>query len=244
MASLEAVLLKHFNKAEKNTNERFDRLETRLGKMQVHLNEHTEEINKQRTTSIKLQERIKEAEATISLQADSLVQLQSKLADLEDRSRRDNLRLILLKEGEEKGNAMAYLSANIPRWFPKLAANPPELMWAHRIGPLRSSSSALRVLIMKCLRYTDRDRILKEARENPIEVAGHTIRFTADYSDHTSKLRRPCYPVMHRARQKGYQAFLLHPAIIKLTRGSEQHLFRDPAEAEKFLGPEENNTMD
>ena len=97
---------------------------------------------------------------------------------------------------------------------------------------------------MKCLCYTDRDRILKEARENPIEVAGHTLRFTADYSDHTSKLRRPCYPVMHRARQKGYQAFLLYPAIIKLTRGSEQHLFRDPAEAEKFLGPEENNTTD
>lgn len=241
MASLEAVLMKHFNKAEKNANERFDRIETQLDNMQATLNKHTEEIDKQRIISVKLQERIKKAETTASIHGDSLDQIQSKLADLEDRSRRDNLRLMFLKEGAEKGNALAYLNANIPKWFPRLAANPPELMRAHRVGHLRQSTSAPRVLLMKFLRYIDRDHILKEARENPIEVDGHTIRFTADYSDHTSKRRRPCFPVMHRARQQGYQAFLLYPAVIKLIRGSEQHLFCDPSEAEKFLCPEEDN---
>ncbi|KAL7405676.1 hypothetical protein ABVT39_005620 [Epinephelus coioides] len=144
MASLEAVLMKHFNKAEKNANERFDRLETELEKMQATLTKHAEEIDKQRIISAKLRERLKKAEATASLQGESLEQIQSKLADLEDRSRRDNLRLIYLQEGEEKGNALAYLSANIPKWFPKLAANPPELMRAHRIGPPRQSPSAPR----------------------------------------------------------------------------------------------------
>lgn len=186
--SLEAVLTKHFNKAEKNANERFDRIETQLDKMQTTLNKHTEEIDKQRIITAKLQERIKNVETTASIHGDSLDQIQSKLADLEDRSRRDNLQLMFLKEGAEKGDALAYLSANIPKWFPKLAANPPELMRAHRVGPLRQSPSAPRVLIMKCLRYTDGDRILKEARGNSIEVDGHTIRFTADYSDHTSNI--------------------------------------------------------
>ncbi|KAL7395094.1 hypothetical protein ABVT39_010103 [Epinephelus coioides] len=162
MASLEAVLRKHFNNAEKNANERFDRIETQLDK-QATLNKHTEEIDKQRNISSKLQERIKKAETTASIHGDS---------------------------------------------------------------------------------RSNRDRILKEARGNPVEVDGHTIQFTTDYSDHTSKLRRPCFPVMHRARQLGYQAFLLYPAVIKLIRGSEQYLFCDPSEAEKFLCPEEDNPAD
>lgn len=139
MASLEAVLMKHFNKAEKNANERFDRIETQLDNMQATLNKHTEEIDKQRIISVKLQERIKKAETTASIHGDSLDQIQSKLADLEDRSRRDNLRLMFLKEGAEKGNALAYLNANIPKWFPRLAANPPELMR----GSSRGSSAPI-----------------------------------------------------------------------------------------------------
>lgn len=71
--------------------------------MQATLNKHTEEIDKQRIISAKLQERLKKA----TLHSASLDQIQSKLADLEDRSRRDNLRLMFLKEGEEKGNALA-----------------------------------------------------------------------------------------------------------------------------------------
>lgn len=74
-----------------------------------------------------------------------------------------------------------------------------ERMQAHRIGPQRQSPSAPRVLIVKCLRYTDRDRILKEARANPFKVDGQTIGFTADYSDYTWKLRH----VMHRDRLLG-----------------------------------------
>lgn len=102
MASLEAVLMKNFNKAEKNADERFDRIETQLDNMQATLNKDTKEIDKQRIISAKLQERIKKAETTASIHGNSLDQIQSKLADLEDRSRRVNLRLMFLKEPETR----------------------------------------------------------------------------------------------------------------------------------------------
>ena len=66
-------------------------------------------------------------------------------------------------------------------------------------------------------------------------VDGQAIRFTADYSDATARRRRPCFPIMNRARTLGFQAFLLYPAIIKLSRGSDHNLFTEPSEASKFI---------
>lgn len=235
VAYLEATLEKFFNQAEKNSKGRFERLETQLGTIQETLSKHAEDIKAQRTITATLQTRVKNAEDTTSQHSQILNQLENKFVALEDRSRRDNLRLIFLKEGEEKGNALAYLMSNIHKWFPRLTDNPPELMRAHRIGPPRPSSAAPRVMIVKCLRFTDRDRILNESRRTPVEVAGHTVRFAPDYSDCTARRRRPCYPLMNRARGLGYEAFLLYPAVIKLVHGAEQHLFNEPAEAETFL---------
>lgn len=138
-----------------------------------------------------------------------------------------------IKEGQEKGNVLAYLSENISKWLPGLAGNPPEFMRAHCIGPPWTSFS--RVMIVKCLRFTDWDCILNKARKAPMQVSGNPIHFEADYSDATAKRRRPCYPVMNRARSVGFQAFLLYPGTIKLVRGSEQHLFDKLPDAERFV---------
>lgn len=47
--------------------------------------------------------------------------METKLADMEDRNLRYNLRCIGLKEGLEGSNAIQYLSWSLPVWFPKLA---------------------------------------------------------------------------------------------------------------------------
>ncbi|KAG1930587.1 NACHT, LRR and PYD domains-containing protein [Pimephales promelas] len=153
--------------------------------------------------------------------------LQQKLVSMEDRSRRNNLRIINLKEGVED-QALAYLMRSLLKWFPELHSSPPELTRVHRIGPLRKTPAPPRTMILNCLRFTDRDRILGFARKSPVTVEGQIIRFAADYSDATARRRRPCFPIMNRARSLGFQAFLLYPAIIKLTRGFDQNLFTEP----------------
>lgn len=96
-------------------------------------------------------------------------------------------------------------------------------------------ASKPRVMIFMCLRYTDRARILKAARDSPLVIGGKDIRFTADYSLTTLVRRRSCYPVMEKARQAGFQAFLLYPATIKISRGHVHNFFDDPAKVELFL---------
>ena len=237
-AYLESTLQKFFMEAEGKSKERFERLEGQLGNIQETLNKHAQEIEAQRETIGTMDKRVKSNEDALLKMSTTITQLENKLVVLEDQSRRDNLRIMNIKEGEEKGNALAYLSENISKWLPNLAENPPEFMRAHRIGPPRPSFS--RVMIVKCLRFTDRDRILNEARKLPVQVSGNSIRFAADYSDATAKRRRPCYPVMNRARSVGFQAFLLYPATIKFVKGYEQHLFDKLPDAEKFVSGLEN----
>lgn len=61
-------------------------------------------------------------------------------------------------------------------------------------------------LIMKCLRYTDRDHLLNEASKDPPQVADIQLKFAVDYSEATTKRQKPCYKVMHESRIYGFEA--------------------------------------
>lgn len=242
-AQLELTLSKFFDEAEKKSQERFELLENQLGSIQTTLDTHAKDIEEQRATVTALQTNVEKNENLTRKLVDKVTKMEDKLIQMEDQSRRCNLRIMHLKEGQEKNNALSYLSAAIPTWLPGLACDPPEFMRAHRIGSPRESSSPPRAMIVQCLRFTDRDRILNEARKGMVQVAGHSIQFAPDFSDFTAKRRRPCYPVMHRARTLGLEAFLLYPAIIKITSGSGRHLFDTPSAAEKFLSDYEASKL-
>lgn len=236
VASLESTLQKFFTEADKKSKERFEHLENQLDSIKTTLDKHAEELETQRKVTTTLQNQMKCIEKSTTESTVTIKKLQDKITLMEDHSRRNNLRIINLKEGEEQGQAVEYLQRSLPRWFPELADGFPELMRAHRIGPPRKTPNAPpRTLIVNFLRFSDRDRILRLAKTASVAAAGKEIRFAADYSDATAQRRRACYPAMNRARSLGFRAFLLYPAVIKLTRGSDLLQFEDPAEAAKFL---------
>lgn len=207
------------------------------------LDKHTEDLNTQRTLTTSLQAQLKRVETSATEHQQNIKKRQDKVTLMEDHNRRNNLRIINLKEGEEKGNVLSYLISKLPEWFTELKDYSPEIMRAHRIGPPRRNTAAHpRTVILNFLRFADRDKILGMARKTPVEVAGQEIRFAADFSDVTAQRRKSCYPVMKQARSLGFQAFLLYPAIIKLTRGSDIRQFEDPDEAAKYLESIDNGS--
>ena len=122
-------------------------------------------------------------------------------------------------------------------------------MRAHRVGPERSDGAGPRTIICYLLRFTDRDRILQAARETargeegpPRHESGRMITFSADYSNFTIMRRREFSTTMDEARKQNYQAFLLFPARLKLTKDSTQHIFNTRKDAEIFLGLEKEDT--
>lgn len=233
------VMARYFKEADEHAEIRANRLEKQIDKMNSILAWHTEEIRAIRSETANLRERITNAEkSTAGCQRD-LQTFQTKLIELEDRARRDNLQIFNLKKGTEGPNALTLLMDSIPKWFTSLESAPPELMRCHRLGRLPGvpvgKQQRSRPMIVKFLRFTDRDRVLNEARKSPPSVDGIQLKFAADYSESTTKRRQLCYKLMHEARVKGFQAFLLYPATIKLSRGSEVHTFQDPKEAEDFI---------
>ncbi|RVE55633.1 hypothetical protein OJAV_G00234310 [Oryzias javanicus] len=236
MACLESTLQKFFTEAENHSKARFERLESQLDFIRTTLDKHAMDLDQQRKTTTSLQAQFTRMEVSTSEHNVQLKKLQDKVTLMEDHSRRNNLRIMNLKEGVEGVNVLSYLMAHLSSWFPELASNLPELMRAHRVGPQRKNpSDPPRAVIVKFLRFADRDKILGLSRKTPVVVDGLTLRFTADYSDATARRRRLCFPVTNRARSLGFHVFLLYPAIIKLTRGPDKITFEDPSEAAKYI---------
>lgn len=162
--------------------------------------------------------------------------LEEKIADMEDRSRRDNIRVHGVPETAETSHLLNYMSDAFSRWFPDLGFV--EIMRAHRLGaPKRdvNGKSIPRVVIMKLLRFTDRDKIIKVARSAPMEIEGKTLRFAPDYSPFTFRRRLAFSTVMDALQKLNFRTFLLYPAKLKAVRGEAIHLFNNPQEVRDFM---------
>jgi hypothetical protein len=131
--------------------------------------------------------RLTQTEERISQTEDSISTLQSKTSvleknlaaltwkidDLENRSRRSNLRILGLPEKSEGSDACAFLESWLPEALDMEPLQKPlAIERAHRIGSTRRSdtdtNSTPRVMILKFLDYRDKERVMHAARAGVI----------------------------------------------------------------------------
>lgn len=162
--------------------------------------------------------------------------LTSKIAELEDRSRRNNVRLVGLPQGREGDNPIGFLQKMLPIWIPALRNKGPiEIDRAHRIY----GSGKSRTLLFRVLRYPDRQAILQGAREvmktEAIRDQDHLLRFFADYSGFTSRKRQAFGSLQRELHALGIPNFLIYPAVLRVNHGGNQQSFDSVKKAEQFL---------
>ncbi len=85
-----------------------------------------------------------------------LVRLTEKMTDIEDRSRRNNVRLVGLPEGAEGSDVAGFLRVNLSKCIPSLKGRNIEIDQAHRVYDGRKNSDRPRTLIFRVLRWHDR----------------------------------------------------------------------------------------
>ncbi len=119
------------------------------------------------------------------------------MTDMEDRCRRNNVRLVGLPEGMEGPDAAVFLRANLSKWIPSLRGRDIEIDRAHRVYDGGRGSDRPRTLIFRVLRWHDRSDILK--------VLGRRIRWSAH-------------------RTMSHCCFFL--TLVRLQRSGERHLVR------------------
>ncbi len=180
----------------------------------------------------------REDRSTVTDLRNQLERLTEKMTDMEDRSRRNNVRLVGLPEGAEGSNAAGFLRVNLSKWIPSLKGRDIELDWAHRVYDGGRGYDRLRTLIFRVLRWHDRSEILKGARQAyPVKCAQDnvTLLFFPDFSPATTTRRKAFNPVLKKMTSLGLQPFLIYSAVIKLRHKGEQKSFDSSQKAEDFI---------
>ncbi|KAJ1210073.1 hypothetical protein NDU88_005441 [Pleurodeles waltl] len=115
--------------------------------------------------------------------------LHSKLIDLEDRSRRDNIRLFGFPEQAEGADTSSFLRTVLPQLTETVFDLPLEFQRAHCLGPRRKDGSSKPRQIIACLlRHEQVRQLLTVARaQGPFKTNGYEIRITANFWRETNE---------------------------------------------------------
>ncbi|KAJ1206028.1 hypothetical protein NDU88_001443 [Pleurodeles waltl] len=165
---------------------------------------------------------------------------------MEDRSRRDNIRLHVIPENEKGADMQAFLCSNLPK-LTSLDFDPQtEFQRAHRIGPKRSDNpSRPRPIIACLLRHNQTRQILQAARNHgPFRIDQHDIRITADYSKEANECRKAFLALRPRLRQLEIKYGLFDPARMWVTKNGVSKDFYNPVELRLFLDSFQPQSMD
>uniref|UniRef100_A0A5F8GYJ0 L1 transposable element RRM domain-containing protein n=1 Tax=Monodelphis domestica TaxID=13616 RepID=A0A5F8GYJ0_MONDO len=165
------------------------------------------------------QELIKQSQNTKKLE-ENIKYLTDKVIDLENRGRRENLRIIGLPEKPEINTKLDMVIQDI------IQENCPEILEqggntatdrAHRTpSTLNPQKTTPRNVIAKFQSYQTKEKILQEARKRQFRYKGMPIRVTQDLASSTLNDRKAWNMIFRKARELGLQPRISYPAKLTI----------------------------
>ncbi len=203
---------------------------------------HVEQVENRVTEA---ETRISVVEDTVSRDNVDLYEMKKKLDaalekidDLENRSRRCNIRIIGLPEGEEGTNPVSFLRT----WLPNLLNtefknHQVKIERAHRVSSrLPASGERPRALMVKLHHFQDKARILQAARAaSQLVYKRHNISIFEDFSAAIVRKRQAFGNVKKRLHERGIRFAMTYPATLRVHHNGSEKFFKQPTEAETFL---------
>ena len=194
--------------------------------------------------------RLDEAESRVSTVEDLLATTENKLReverklqtltekadDIENRTRRDNIRVIGLKEGAEGERPVAFFE----RWLPKILnietkRGMIKIDRAHRgLGPARGDRP--RPVIIKLHNSGDKQRITAALREKrQLTYDGQKLYIQQDLSAAVREKRHSFNEVCERLIGLNIRFTMRFPAVLTFTVNGKKHAFQSPQAARTFM---------
>lgn len=216
------------------------KLSAQLSANRAIIDQHHETIQQLETSLNETQERLDSLESTCAVLSKDNKELKVKLDDLENRSRRNNIRIIGLPEKIEGQQPTAFIDTLLREIFGS-EAFPTSLIAdrAHRIAMVRKNSAdnRPRPFIVRIHHFQTKERILKLAREaSCVSFRGSEIHIFPDFSAEVSKRRAAYVPVKSQLKKAGFNYRMLFPAKLQVTdQDGQRHVFVSPEEAKGFV---------
>lgn len=180
----------------------------------------------------------------LSSMKSTVEQLTDKMDDLENRSRRNNLRVVGLPETILMKDLQRFCELDLPHALGIDRSCRVER--AHRIGrndPARTSSRndgnlPPRQVIMRFLDYNDKVDIIRSFRRRaePLMLKGSKVLLFEDFSAEVAGRRRAFSSICSRLYRQKIRFRLLYPATLLVSpEGTSSQTFHTVAEAEQAL---------
>ncbi|KAK7944569.1 hypothetical protein WMY93_000297 [Mugilogobius chulae] len=197
--------------------------------------------------------RIQDLESSVTFTGDTVTSLHSTVAqlqkevgelrnkcdDLEGRSRRNNLRLVGVEEGVERGHPTKFISELLKEILKLDVA--PLLDRAHRsLQPKPKQGEPPRVFLMH-VHYTHvRDEILRRSNQQQLVYMGRKVHIFPDFTSSVARRRAAFGEVKKRLRSlDGVKYGLRFPATLRITfPGKKERTFIDSKLAMDFIDNE------
>ncbi|XP_048367508.1 uncharacterized protein LOC125441174 [Sphaerodactylus townsendi] len=129
--------------------------------------------------------------------------MESRCRTLENRSRRNNLRLLGLPEGVEGSDTVSFLQKTLPAMLGlQPDSRPLEIESARRVqgGVSWEPNGRPRALVFRLLHFADKAAILQASRTRPLCYAGAQVTILPDFCSSPSQRRRVPFRTFRRAR--------------------------------------------
>ena len=211
-------------------------LVTSIAGLQTALTTHEGRLGELERSATFTGDRVTELQTTVDRLREEVLVLQTRAEDAESRSRRQNLRLVGVREGLEKGKPTEFVSGLLKDLFQLPEA--PLLDRAHRsLRPKPAPGDPPRMFIMK-VHYTKvRDDMLRKAAEGPLSYDGMNLSLWPDYTDAVRKKRKAFGDVRDKVKTiEGATAKLFFPATLRVVLpGQNERSFTDASQAMSFV---------
>lgn len=255
----EASVLLEMQQSLKKATEEMGKVGQLLTTLQEEVNEVKEANKELRNDVDQIMLRLDEAESRISQLEDENVklctsaeksakkceELHQAIEDAANRDRRQNLRLIGLKEKSEGGKLDECVRQIISEAL-GVELDRTQLQRVHRTaGPVPDEDRPPRPIVMRFLSFLERERVLDAAREKykkkeVIVWRGCRLSFFPDMTRETAEKRKKFTDARRRLHELDVRFTLAYPAELRFTWEGKRMRFTDHRKALAFLSNTQN----
>lgn len=215
---------------------KFEEFSAALNTMTTRLESNTRRITEAESRISTAEDAMSAFETKITGLEEKVRYLTEKCADMEGRSRRDNILIYNLKENTEGSQPVKFFES----WLPTLLNLETKrgiikIDRAHRsLGPPKPDRP--RMVIIKLHHSRDKPRILAAAKKHgPLKYEDQTIFIRQDLAAPVKEMRRAFNGVCTRLIEKDIKFTMRFPATLTFSHGGQNHSFRSPKDALAFL---------
>lgn len=219
---------RHSTDQNRHLDSKVDPIQTSLNKIHISLNTLGDQVGLLEERVGTNEDNLTDLTARIGQLETDNTYLMEKVEDLENRSRRSNLRFIGVPESAESGDLIGFMTRLIHQVLGQENFSSPLMIErAHRSPTVRQNPrDKPRPILIKLLNFQDKVRILRLAREKKqLEFQGSRIFIYPDFSAELTKKRRSFDSVKRKLRNLNMNYFIRYPSTLCVTvDGKLQHL--------------------